>query len=134
MTERDPVLEWSLAAMRLAGGAFLLVWASERVLAPGVARQVYETFYFSSPSDAVLLASGLVQGVIVLAFMAGLWRTLTYGLVLAMNLVGVGSTVARLADPYTVPNHLFWAGVPVVVMFAVLLALRSRDRRLTLAR
>lgn len=127
----DRTLTLSLAALRLSAGAFLLVWAAEKIFAPEVARRVSETFYFTSPSDTALLVGGLVQGAIVVAFMLGLWKTLTFGAVLAMHTFGVLASVPRLIDPFTLPNHLFWAAVPVLALFAVLFMLRHRDIALT---
>ena len=126
----DRPLALSLAVLRLSTGAFFLVWALEKILAPDIARRVYETFYFSSPSDEVLLATGILQGAVVLAFMAGLLRFWTYGALLAMHSLSVFSTVPRLMDPFSPPNHLFWAAVPVLALLLVLFLLRDRDTAL----
>ena len=128
----DRRLALSLALLRLSTGAFFLVWASEKILAPEVARRVFETFYFSSPSDASLLATGILQAIVVLAFMAGLFRFWTYGALLAMHTVSVASTLPRLVDPFTPPNHLFWAAVPLLALLLVLFLLRERDTLLVL--
>ena len=111
----------------MSAAAFMLVWAAEKVLAPDVARQVSETFYFVSPSSEALLFGGLLQGGVVVAFAVGLWRTLSYGAVLAMHVVGIAASLPRLVDPFTPPNHLFWAAVPVLALLVVLFALRRRD-------
>lgn len=123
----DRPLAVALGVMRLTTGVFFLVWAAEKILAPELARRVFETFYFSSPSEELLLATGLLQAVIVLAFMAGLLRFWTYGALLVMHTVSVVSTIPRLVDPFTVPNHLFWAGVPVWGLLFALFVLRNRD-------
>ena len=130
----DRTFAWSLAILRLTTGAFFLVWALEKILAPEIARRVFETFYFSSPSDTMLLATGLLQLAFVLAFMAGLFRFWTYGALLAMHAVSVLSSAPRLFDPFTPPNHLFWAGVPVLGLLLALFLLRKRDNFLVLGR
>ncbi len=130
----DRKLAVGLAAMRLSVGAFFLIWAAEKILAPDVARRVAETFYFSSPSDAVLIAAGVLQAAVVLAFMAGLFRFWSYGALLVMHTVSVLSTVPRLIDPFSPPNHLFWAGVPVLGLLLALFLLRERDTFLVLRR
>ena len=129
---RDRPLAISLAVMRLSTGAFFLIWALEKILAPDVARRVFETFYASSPSDTVLALIGIAQGAIVLAFMAGVLRFWTTGALLAMHTVSMAVSVPRLIDPFTPPNHLFWAGVPVIALLAGLLILRQRDTLLVL--
>ncbi|MGP1253087.1 MAG: MBL fold metallo-hydrolase [Kiloniellales bacterium] len=130
----DRALAASLAILRLTTGAFFLVWALEKIFAPEIARRVFETFYFSSPSDTMLLATGLLQLAFVLAFMAGLFRFWTYGALLAMHAVSVVSSAPRLLDPFTPPNHLFWAGVPVLGLLLALFLLRKRDSFLVLGR
>lgn len=133
MTEKDDrTLAWSLAVLRLSTGAFFLIWAVEKIVAPEVARRVFETFYFSSPSDTVLLLTGLLQLAVVLAFIAGVFRFWTYGALLAMHAVSVFSSAPRLIDPFTPPNHLFWAGVPVLGLLLALFLLRNRDTFLVL--
>ncbi|WP_421709777.1 hypothetical protein [Algihabitans sp.] len=134
MTDRvDRPLVWSLAILRFSTGAFFLVWALEKIFAPEIARRVFETFYFSSPSDTMLLLTGLLQLLFVLAFMAGLFRFWTYGALLAMHAVSVVSSFPRLLDPFTPPNHLFWAGVPVLGLLVALFLLRNRDSLFTLS-
>ena len=121
-------LERGLAILRFSLGAFFLVWSVEKIFAPNIARRVFETFYFSSPGDTVLIATGIAQTVIVLAFLAGLWRFWTYGALLVMHSVSVLSTWERLLTPYDPPNHLFWAAVPVWAALLLLFLLRDADR------
>ena len=121
-------LEIALLSLRLTIGAFFLVWSLEKILAPEIARRVFETFYFSSPSDLQLAIIGLVQTAIVLAFMAGALRFWTTGLLLAMHTVSVLSTYDRLINPYEPPNALFWAAVPLLAALFGLFLLRNSDR------
>ena len=132
--DHDRRLALSLAILRLSTGVFFLVWALQKVLAPEMARRVFETFYFSSPSDEMLLTTGILQTLIVLAFMAGLFRFWTYGALLAMHSVSLFSTIPRLIDPSTSPNLLFWAAVPVLGLLIALFLLRDRDTLLVLRR
>ena len=132
--DHDRRLALSLAILRLSTGVFFLVWALQKLLAPEMARRVFETFYFSSPSDEMLLTTGILQTLIVLAFMAGLFRFWTYGALLVMHTISVFSTIPRLIDPLTSPNLLFWAAVPVLGLLIVLFLLRDRDTLLVLRR
>ena len=63
----------------------------------------------------------------VLAFMGGLFRRWTYGALLVMHAVSVTLSSARLIDPFTGPNQLFWAGVPVLALLFALYLLRDQD-------
>lgn len=127
----DTKLGYGLLAIRLSVAVFLMVWVMEKLVAPELARRVAETFYAHSPGDTQLLISGLVQGAIVLAFAVGAFRFWTYGAVLLMHATGTFSSLGRLLDPYTLPNHLFWAAVPTLVAIAVLFVLRHEDRVLS---
>jgi hypothetical protein len=124
----------ALAALRLSMAAFFAVWALEKILAPQVAARVAETFYGVSPAPAPLVATGVLQLALVAAFAAGVARLWTTAALLAIHTASMASTLPRLLDPYTPPNHLFWAGVPLIAALALLLALRSEDRFLTLDR
>ena len=118
--------------MRLSVGVFFLVWAIQKTVAPEMAQRVFETFYFSSPAPTLLMLSGLAQLAIVVAFMAGLFRTWTGGALLAMHTISLLSTYERLASPYESPNALFWAAVPVWAAIFALFLLRKSDRLLSL--
>lgn len=119
----------ALAAMRLSLGVFFLVWALEKVFAPELAGKVATTFYGVAPSPGILRAIGIAQLVLIAAFMLGLFKTCTYGALLLIHTASVASTWQRLIDPFEAPNHLFWAGVPVVAMLFGLFVLRDADTR-----
>lgn len=130
----DMRLRLALAIMRLSIGAFFLVWSLEKILAPEVTQRVFATFYFigTLPIPAAV-AIGIVQTVVVLAFTAGAFKTWTYGALLAMHAFSVLSTWERLGNPYEPPNHLFWAGVPVLGALVALFLLRKADTWLSVA-
>ncbi len=123
----------ALLVLRVSLAAFFLVWSVEKILAPELALRVFQTFYFSSPSTEILIALGVLQTAIVLAFLAGLFKTWTYGLLLAMHAVSTASSWERLINPYEPPNHLFWAAIPVLGALLALFLLRRRDNLLTLS-
>lgn len=128
----DRRLALSLAVARLSTGAFFLVWSLEKVIAPELARGVYTTFYFSNPNDIMIVGMGVLQTAVVLAFMAGLFRRWTYGALLVMHAASVTLSSSRLIDPFTGPNQLFWAGVPVLALLFALYLLRDQDTLFTL--
>lgn len=124
-------LALSLFVLRLTIAAFFLVWAVEKIVAPELAQRVFETFYLVAPSTGQLIAVGVVQLAIVLAFLAGWLRMWSYGATLVMHAVSTLSTYERLLNPYEPPNHLFWAAVPVLGAILVLFLLRAHDRILS---
>lgn len=132
MNHDHPLLPQALLILRLSIGAFFLVWALEKIIAPDVAVRVFNTFYLSDPPHAVIMVLGVLQTILILGFMAGLFKTWTYGALLAMHAVSTLSTWARLINPYEPPNHLFWAAVPVLGALVALFLLRDQDRLATL--
>jgi hypothetical protein len=130
MTDEGKLLI-SLAIIRISIGIFFLVWSIEKIVAPELAQKVFKNFYFSEISPGVSVILGIIQTIIVLAFIAGLFKTLSYGALLGMHTVSVLSTYQQLLNPYQPPNHLFWAGVPVLGALIALFILRKSDRLLT---
>ena len=130
--ERDKSLELSLFLMRISAAAFLLVWAADKLVTPGHAKRVFNVFYFTDPTPEVLLGLGVVQGVVILAFAAGVLKFWTYGAVFLMHLVSTLSTYQKLLMPLAKGNILFWTAVPVVALLLALFLLRDRDRMFAL--
>lgn len=124
----DPTLEKCLVALRLSLAGFLAIWAFDKILNGSGALKTFTKYYGSLPEGSLIVVIGLLQLVLIIAFAAGAFRTLTYGAVLAMHTLSVGASWWRYADPFARPNILFWAGIPVLVAFAVLFVLRHRDR------
>jgi hypothetical protein len=131
---RDRTLEISLLLLRLSLGAFLLVWSIDKVVNPEHAQAVFERFYLTSISGELAIAAGVIQTLVILAFMAGALKTLTYGVALLMHAVSTLSTWKHLIAPYAPDTSmLFWAAVPVVFALLALFLLRDRDRLLAVS-
>lgn len=124
-------LQISLAVMRFSIGAFFLIWSVEKLVAPELTQRVFESFYFLQIPISVAYLLGVLQTLLVLLFLAGLFKTLSYGTLLGMHAVSVFSTYEQLLNPYEPPNHLFWAGVPTLGALIALFMLRKSDRFLT---
>jgi hypothetical protein len=131
MTEEGKLLI-SLAIIRISIGIFFLVWSIEKIIAPELAQRVFKNFYFSEISPGVSVIIGIIQTLIILAFLLGLFKTFSYGALLGMHTVSVLSTYQQLLNPYQPPNHLFWAAVPALGALIALFILRKNDRLLTI--
>ena len=124
-------LQVGLLLIRISTGIFFLIWSVEKLVHPEITQKVFSRFYMMEISPSISLAFGVLQTVIVLAFMAGLFKTWTYGAILGMHAVSVLSTYKELLAPYQPPNHLFWAAVPLLAALIALFILRREDRLLT---
>ncbi|MEO1297462.1 MAG: DoxX protein [Cyanobacteria bacterium J06636_16] len=120
-----------LATIRITTAAFFLVWSLEKIIAPEIAQKVFARFYASTISPSVSIALGILQTAIVLLFLAGLFKLWTYGAILGMHAVSTLSSYEPLLNPYTPPNHLFWAAVPTLGAIFALFLMRKEDQLLT---
>ncbi len=126
-------LEIGLFLIRFSTGVFFLIWSVEKLISPEITQKVFSRFYSLSISPSIALILGIVQTLIILAFMAGLFRTWTYGAILGMHAVSTLSTYKELLNPYEPPNHLFWAAVPTLAALIALFLLRKEDNLLSIS-
>ena len=128
-------LQIGLAIIRLSTGVFFLVWSLRKLFQPESTQSIFSTFYFiGNVSPVVSYVIGAIQTLIILVFMAGLFKTWTYGALLGMHTVSVLSTYERLLNPYERPNTLFWAAVPTLGALVALFLVRDKDQLLTLGK
>ena len=126
-------LKIGLFLIRLSTGIFFLVWSVEKLIFPEVTQKIFSRFYMMEISPTVAYGIGIIQTLIILAFMAGLFKLWTYGAILGMHAVSTLSTYKELINPYEPPNHLFWAAVPLLAALIALFLLRKEDTLLTVA-
>jgi putative oxidoreductase len=124
----------SSALVWLRYGVFLvmLMWTLDKFFNPGHASKVFKGFYgISIPANWVLYGLGPVELLIILAFVAGLWKTWTYGTVLVLHGISTFSSYAQYMDPFN--NLLFFAAWPMLAGCYVLFVLRDLDNRWTIS-
>jgi hypothetical protein len=112
-------LSRSLLALRLGVFIVMLMWTLDKFVNPAHAAKVYSKFYgveWLSQNFSYIV--GAAELLLILAFVAGLWRRYTYGAVLLLHAVSTFSTYKLYLDPFN--NLLFFAAWP---MFAACLAL-----------
>ncbi len=131
MITNERRLQIGLAVMRISLALFFLIWSTEKLARPENAQEVFERFYLLGIPAAASYAVGVVQTLVILAFLAGLFKTLSYGVPLTMHAVSMLASYQQLLNPYEPPNHLFWAGVPVLGALIALFLLRNSDQLLT---
>ena len=125
-------LKIGLLLIRLSTGIFFLIWSIEKLIYPEITQKVFSRFYMIDISPTISYGVGILQTIIILAFMAGLFKTWTYGAILGMHAVSTLSTYKELLNPYEPPNHLFWAAVPLLAALVALFLMRKEDKLLTL--
>lgn len=124
MSSRE--LPAALFILRLGLGAFLLLFGIDKLIAPATTVEVFAQFYGLIVSHGMVYATGALEILLGLAFLAGLWKTLSYGLGLLLHAVSTLATYHELLSPFGA-NHLFLAAIPVLAAFIALFLLRRHD-------
>jgi len=124
-------LQVSLFLLRLGVFIVMFFWTLDKFVAPDHAARVFEHFYHLEAMGAGALAAiGAIQLVVVLSFMAGLFRTWTYGLVLVMHAISTFSSWPQYLAAFD--NLLFFAAWPMLAACVALFLLRESDTMLSL--
>lgn len=119
----------ALLVLRVTLGLFLLQWGVEKFVAPQNNVAIWRYFYGLNVSQALGYAFGAAEIAIAGCLFLGCFRSVAYGVALALHAVSVFVSWRQLLDPWgDAANHLFIAGVPVLGALTVLFLLRHWDR------
>lgn len=125
---RQRRLALSLLMLRLGIFVVMLVWTIDKFVRPGHAAGVFSTFYGISGLDARLgYVLGSLELVLLLAFVAGIARRWSYGIVLVLHAASTLSSWSQYLHPFEGPNLLFFAAWPMLAACAALYLLRDWD-------
>lgn len=121
----------ALLALRLSVFIVMLVWTLDKFVNPDHASGVYETFYLiGGLGETIFIVIGVLELVLILAFVAGLFKRWTYGIVLVLHAISTLSTWKLYLAPFD--NLLFFAAWPMLAACWALYLLRDADTLLTL--
>lgn len=134
-TEIDERLRLSLLLLRLGVFIVMAVWVLDKFVNPAHAVGVFEHFYaVTGVSAGAVYVLGALQAIVVLGFVLGFRKRITYGLVLLMHLLTTLVSYQVYLDPWAIPNILFWAAWPMLAAAFTLYYLRDRDTLLAVDR
>lgn len=126
-------LQWSLFALRLGVFIVMFIWTLDKFVNPGHSIAIFEKFY-SIPGLGEMTAyiMGALQLLLVLAFVAGIKKRLTYGVIFIMH---GASTLSAFNQYFDAFNHLlFFAAWPMWAACFALYFLRDEDTKFTLSK
>jgi len=133
MIEHEKRLQLSLLFLRVTVFLVMFMWTIDKFVNPGHAAKVYESFYFIAGLESVLMyAIGAAEMVLLLLFLAGYKKTLTYGAILILHAVSTLSSFNQYLAPFEGPNLLFFAAWPMLAACFTLFLLRDQDKMLSL--
>jgi putative oxidoreductase len=132
MAEYEKKLQLSLLFLRVTVFLVMFMWTIDKFVNPGHAAKVYESFYYIAGLESVVMyAIGAAEMVLLLLFVAGYKKTLTYGAVLILHTVSTLSSFNQYLAPFEGPSLLFFAAWPMLAACFTLFLLRDQDRMLS---
>ncbi|WP_339807344.1 hypothetical protein [uncultured Marinobacter sp.] len=123
-----------LALLLLRLGVFIvfLFWTLDKLVQPEHAAKVFTAFYgLGSLGESAFYTIGSAQLALILVFVAGLFKTWTYGAILVLHGVSTLAAFSKYLQPFD--NLIFFAAWPMLAACAALFLLRDYDT-LTLSR
>ncbi len=126
-------LKFPLFFTRLAIFYFLLPWVLMRFTAPSGAQNIASKYYkVSSMPEIATTVIGVLWVALLLAFLFGIKKRISYGLVLLIHAVGTLFTLPYLIIGTENMNIMFFAAIPVIGAMWLLYTLRDHDTFLSL--
>jgi len=120
-----------LALLMLRIGIFIvmLFWTIDKFVRPDHALTVYKYFYFiGGLGKNLIYVIGGVELLLMIGFLVGFKKRLTYGLVMILHAISTISSYKQYLDPYADgPNLLFFAAWPMLAACFALYYLRDLD-------
>lgn len=126
-------IEWSLLFMRLTVFLVMFAWTVDKIIDPAHGAAILQGFYFiGGAGEQIVMAIGAAEMVLIFAFVAGLWKKYTYGLILLFH----GLTTLASWDRYIPPDVslTFFAAWPMLAACVTLYWLRDLDQKFTLSK
>ena len=121
-------LKLALLSLRLGVFIVMLMWTIDKFVNPEHAGAVYSKFYsINGLENYMFMIIGIVELVILIAFLVGYKKRLTYGIVFLIHAVSTLSSYQQYLDPFTSPNLLFFAAWPMLAACFTLYYLRDQD-------
>jgi len=110
----------------------MLMWTLDKFFNPNHSIKIFEKFYaISGLSESVAYLLGALQLILIFAFLAGVKKRLTYGLIFILHGGSTLSAISQYLDPFN--NLLFFAAWPMWAACFALYLLRNEDTKFTLS-
>jgi len=123
-----------LATLRIGLFLFMMVWTVEKFVRPEAFQSIFGSFYGFDAGHALIYLIGAVQLAVLLLFVSGKFKTVSYGLVMLMNVMTLLVSYRQILTPYEgSTNHLFAASIVVAAGSIALFLSRHDDRFLAVS-
>lgn len=119
-------LPFALLLLRLGIFSVFLFWTLDKLVNPEHAARVFAVFFgLPGLGENIFYLIGAAQLVLVLAFVAGVLKTWTYGAILLLHGVSTLASFGKYLQPFD--NLLFFAAWPMLAACVALFLLRDYD-------
>lgn len=126
-------LKIPLFLTRISIVAFFLPWQLMRFTKPdsiaGIAKKYYK---ISSVPEIASTVTGVLMMALLLAFLVGFKKKISYGLVMILHGLGTLMTLPNLIPGLEGYNQLFLAAIPTFFAMLLLFCLRDQDTLLSI--
>lgn len=124
----------ALLLLRLSVFLVMFMWTIDKFVRPEHAVSVFEHFYFFKGVGAVVVyALAAAELLLLIAFLLGLARRVTYGLVFLLHALSTFSSYSQYLHAFEKVNLLFFAAWPMLAACFALYSLRDLDTLWTFA-
>lgn len=119
-----------LSLFGLRAGVFIVffMWTADKFVNPEHTARVFDKFYMiGGLTEWPIYFIGALQAIFLVCFLFGICKKYSYGAILVMHAVSTCSTYAKLMDPWSGVNLLFFAAVPMLAACLTLFLMREFD-------
>lgn len=132
-TETQRKLEISLLSLRIGVFVVMLMWTLDKFVRVDHAKIVFEKFYLLTGfENAIMYALAGAELLLILAFLIGIKKRFTYGLILLLHAASTFSSFKQYLNPFDGANLLFFAAWPMLAACITLYIMRDYDRKFSL--
>ena len=122
-------LSLSLLGIRLSVFVVMLMWTVDKFIRPEHAAGVFANFYaLGGLGTSVFVILGVLELLLLLAFVTGFARRFSYGAVLLLHAVSTLAAWQQYLHQHEGANMLSFAAWPMLTACVALYALRDFDR------
>ena len=125
-------LKLPLFLTRLSVFYFMLPWQLMRFTKPDAVVGIAKKHYNFTMPDSLPMITGVIMMAILIAFLLGVKKRISYGLVLVLHAVGTLMTLPKLIIGLESFYILFLAAIPTIFAILLLYILRDEDTMLSL--
>lgn len=128
MDNGPSALPKALFFLRISVFFVFLMWTVDKFIRPSHADTVFQNFYFFPALQVpIIYLIGIAELVILVGFLLGIKKKLTYGAVFVFHFISTVSCYRQYFAPFQEINLLFFAAWPMLAACYALYALREND-------